>query len=245
MFEPLNRFSHVANFTGYMAVVQRLVEQRHRAPADVLDMPAGNGLLSERLRALGHRVVRADFNAEHPDYVYADMEARLPFDDNRFDVVCCLEGIEHVIDPTHLARELARVLRPGGTLYLSLPNLQSLYSRLCFLFTGTFYQFAPEQTRHPAGEPVDRGHINGLTLAQLHYLFADVGLIMAHVDGDKIKKKALMPVYLPLWAIASLATRRRRQPVGEHHRAGLFRALDSRPAMLSRSIIVCFEKPAS
>ena len=48
--------------------------------------------------------------------------AQLPFRDDSFDTVTCCETIEHVLDPPRAARELARVLKPGGRLYLTTPS---------------------------------------------------------------------------------------------------------------------------
>lgn len=48
----------------------------------------------------------------------------LPFIDNSFDAVFSLDVLEHVTDPFAGARELARVLRPGGLLFINLPFLQ-------------------------------------------------------------------------------------------------------------------------
>ncbi len=47
---------------------------------------------------------------------------RLPFKDGAFDRVICTETLEHVDDETVLARELARVLKPGGILAISVPD---------------------------------------------------------------------------------------------------------------------------
>lgn len=47
-----------------------------------------------------------------------------------FDVVYCSEVIEHLVDPMTLLREIGRILRPGGLLYLTTPNFDSLSRRV-------------------------------------------------------------------------------------------------------------------
>ncbi len=66
-----------------------------------------------RIRARGHGVA--------PTFAVAVAE-RLPFADASFDVVTFVDVIEHVADARAAVREIARVLRPGGTLYLFGPN---------------------------------------------------------------------------------------------------------------------------
>lgn len=53
---------------------------------------------------------------------------RLPFPDNTFDLVTCLEALEFMMDQTAVLRELVRVLRPGGLLVLT--NRQGFDARL-------------------------------------------------------------------------------------------------------------------
>lgn len=52
----------------------------------------------------------------------------LPFKDNSFDAAFSLAVLEHVKDPFACARELARVLKPGGTLYCVVPFLQPFHA---------------------------------------------------------------------------------------------------------------------
>lgn len=58
--------------------------------------------------------------------VFADA-ARLPFSDGIFDAVACLEVLEHVRAPDKVLSEIARVLRPGGMAYVSMPFLYPVH----------------------------------------------------------------------------------------------------------------------
>jgi SAM-dependent methyltransferase len=243
MEAPRTESIYVKKFTRYMARVEEIVSSTKRSGLEILDMPAGYGLLAERLRQLGHKVTCADFNSLRPDYVFVDMEKRLPFEDSSFDAVICLEGIEHVIDPYSLIREICRVVRAEGFVILSLPNVQSLFSRLNFLFTGTFYQFDPERHRHPQGGLIDRGHVSPLSLVQLHYIFGEFGLMLRVVTGDRIKKKILFPIYCTLWAsnVVTLWLRRRRRLQSDDV-IRLYRFSIQFRSMLSRSLITVWGK---
>jgi SAM-dependent methyltransferase len=91
----------------------------------VLDAGAGEG----RYRTfLNHtRYVAVDFGAGDETWDYGSLDSmadlhRLPFADAKFDGVVCTQVLEHVRYPDRVVLELARVLKPGGHLFLSVPQ---------------------------------------------------------------------------------------------------------------------------
>ena len=116
---------------------------RTRVPgADVLEIGCGRGGLALRLWHAGpRRLISADFSPVAVEKARAFLDSRgaidvetrvedilrMSFGDSSFDVVISCETIEHVVDPVRAVRELARVLRPSGTLLLSTPNYLGLH----------------------------------------------------------------------------------------------------------------------
>jgi SAM-dependent methyltransferase len=233
-------------FTGYM---EQAVGHFAAAPPGLrlLDIPAGNGQVTEALRKLGHDVTPADINRRHADYVFADMNLRLPFPDDAFDGVVCLEGIEHMLAPIQLLGELIRVTRPGGSVVISTPNIMNMYSRLQFLFTGTFYQFHPAQNpRVGPGELRDRFHIAPCSYHMLRYHAEQFGARVASVLGDKPKRKHLMPLYLAVLAAGKWWSRRlffaRHYEQHRSQNEETYRHINSPPLLFGRSMVLVLEK---
>jgi 2-polyprenyl-3-methyl-5-hydroxy-6-metoxy-1,4-benzoquinol methylase len=108
-------------------------------PGRVLDLGCSSGLLSERIRALGHNVTGVDMFAlpgvtERVDrFLEADLDRGLPVDINEeppFDLVVAADVLEHVRDPESLLKQIRSVLVPGGTLIASVPNFGHWYPRV-------------------------------------------------------------------------------------------------------------------
>jgi SAM-dependent methyltransferase len=240
------QFSHVANFTGYMEVVANHFAHQTKG-LRILDLPAGNGLLADALRGMGHTVVCGDINRERPDYQYVDMAAPLPFGDGEFDAIICLEGVEHLVNPVQLIRELARVTRAGGGIVVSTPNVMNFYSRLQYLFTGTPYQFNPAAVPEVvAGMAADRGHVFPLSYFQLRYLFGQHGAEVKQVLGDRYKRKLLFPMYITLlplaWLWGTLLLRRQGDARYGARNQELYAHSFSAPLLYSRSLVLVLEK---
>lgn len=86
----------------------------------------GTDIADSILRTAGAAAEAAGVEAE---LVRANLES-LPFPDDSFDVVLCVQVIEHLLDPGLGIRELARVLQPGGLLILSTDHDRNLVSRV-------------------------------------------------------------------------------------------------------------------
>src|SRR6266850_6603365 len=114
----------------------------------VLDVPAGEGALAARLIDAGFDVRCCDlypeiFRLDGVDIHRGNLDAELPFSDQSFDYVTCLEGLEHIENPQQAMREFARVLKPGGHLIVSVPNILNIEERLKWLLHGYTSHFKP------------------------------------------------------------------------------------------------------
>ncbi len=119
---------------------------RHSARGKMLDVGAGTGAFSEKLRSEGFDVTACDINpanfkSEGITCKKADLNQTFPFADAEFDYVVAAEVIEHVENPWFFLREIHRIIKPGGTVVLSTPNLHNWYVRLYFALTSRLFNF--------------------------------------------------------------------------------------------------------
>ena len=154
------------------------LEGRHAA-----DLACGTGDIALLLNAAGARVAALDITprmlalarqksctgAPPPAYVVGDM-CDLPFADASFDLVTTGYGLRNVPDLTRAVREIARILRPGGTfLSLDFNRPQNRGTRLVYHAYLTLvgsglgwilhgnpdtYRYIPESIRHHPGAGV-------------------------------------------------------------------------------------------
>jgi SAM-dependent methyltransferase len=122
--------------------------------ARILDVGAGEGALVERYRGRGWNILGVDSAYESANVRRADLLS-LPFDSGVFDQALCLDVLEHVdlLDQPRALCEVARVLKPGGGLLLSVPNLAHLHSRIRFLLSGKLTRTSAVE-RHPGDRPL-------------------------------------------------------------------------------------------
>ena len=116
-----------------LAYVERSGALRGRS---VLDVGCGGGLLSEAMAVAGATVTGLDLASEllevarlhalesgvSVDYRLQTAEAHAQSHAGRYDVVTCMEMLEHVPDPGSVIAALARLVRPGGHVFVSTIN---------------------------------------------------------------------------------------------------------------------------
>ncbi len=103
----------------------KLIALAHVAPGEgklLLDVGCREGHQSEQFRQQGYRVTSIDIESTYRHAQIVDVDERLPFSSDTFDVVWCSEVLEHLLDPPQVVAELRRVSKPGGLLVLTTPN---------------------------------------------------------------------------------------------------------------------------
>jgi 2-polyprenyl-3-methyl-5-hydroxy-6-metoxy-1,4-benzoquinol methylase len=117
-------------------LVLRWLEQIPRGR--VLDLGCSGGLLSDRVRRLGHHVTGVDvlklpeIEGRVDAFFQADLDRGLPeevTEGERFDIVLAADVLEHVREPERLLEQARDVLTPRGTLIASVPNFGHWYAR--------------------------------------------------------------------------------------------------------------------
>ncbi|MGE3153741.1 MAG: methyltransferase domain-containing protein [Nitrospiraceae bacterium] len=152
-----------------------------------LDAPAGEGAFAQTLLRLdlGLELSCGDLNPEQfklPDVACAkvDLNRTLPYPDRCFDVYTCIEGIEHLENPYLLVREANRVLRTGGSLVVTTPNVASIRSRLQYLLYGAPHLF--DYMTGPAW------HINPVSYIELRHILETNGFVVQAVETNGLSK---------------------------------------------------------
>lgn len=222
----------------------------------VLDIPAGRGKDSKSLHELGYEVVPADLFPEWFEQdlqgvkcVQADMAASLPFEPNTFDYLLNSEGIEHLADQMAFLAECQRVLKPGGRLVVTTPNLLSLRARVAFALTGNraFRSFVDEVTSVWGydGDRIYHGHAFLINYFQLRYMLWHSGFRVQEVVGTRysVTSIALTPLVPFVWWFTRKAMRkaRKKNPRPETY-AEISRDVFSQPMLYSANLFVVAEK---
>lgn len=238
---PYEKLQVIAHGKTHRKVMEMFAAFQERGR--LLEIPAGEGALAWQLHKLGYEVTAGDidpsfFKVEPIPCLHLDMNRVFPLEDARFDFVSCIEGIEHLEDQFQFIRECRRVLRPGGRLVLTTPNILNLASRLKYLFSG-FYSLVPRPINEFSVVPVF-DHVNPVTYYQLRYMLHTNGFEIEKATTDFYRRGAAGLLFLqPLARLYSIRTMR-KEPDPRQRRANreIRRVMNSPDLLLGRTLIV-------
>ena len=213
----------------------------------LLEIPAGEGALAWQLHKMGYDVTAGEID---PDFfkvdpipcIYLDLNKEFPVESEEYDFVSCIEGVEHLEDQFQFVRECHRVLKPGGTLVVSTPNILNLASRLKYLLSG-FYSLVPRPINEFSQVPVF-DHINPVTYYQLRYMLHTNGFEITSVETDLYRRSsvALYPLW-PLVRFHSLRTMRKEADSLQREANREIRSIMASPTiLLGRTLILVARK---
>jgi O-antigen biosynthesis protein len=125
----------------------------------------------------------------------ANVEDGLPFEDGFFDAVNAGEIVEHLYDTKFFFEECFRVLKEGGILLFTTPNLNSLDNRVRVLAGGYLSMVGAYPEDHFGG------HIRVFNLSKLNELCEQVGFRIEEVRGIPVfsPRGKLMQLPLVVW----------------------------------------------
>jgi 2-polyprenyl-3-methyl-5-hydroxy-6-metoxy-1,4-benzoquinol methylase len=159
---------------------------------DVLDVGCGEGYFAELLAERGNRVVgidhlpQAERASAFTEYLSCDLDdglgsALASLGHRRFDIVLLQDVLEHLRRPEQMLLDCRKLLKPGGQVIVSLPNVANITVRLALLF-GRF--------EYAARGILDQTHLRFFTRASARRLLEANGF------GIVRQKATVMPVEL-------------------------------------------------
>ncbi len=198
--------------------------------------PYACDFLNGLMETPGQKVELVDLNHE-----------TLPYPNNHFGLVTCVETIEHLENFRAVVREIYRVLEPGGMAVISTPNILNLRSRLRYFSSGFYNLFgplAPEQSRLPG----PRGHITPVNWFYLAHALVSSGFQNIRATVDKYQRRSI-----PAFVFLAIPIRlmdlnvhrrdaRKYQTLNDDNRWAV-RLMNSRDLLLGRTLIVTAIKP--
>lgn len=147
-------WSYYPIYVNKLEVVDELLQRYHCKQGRILDAGCGEGVLVEKYAQQGWDIIGVDKNYGSA-YVREGNILEIPFEDNHFDTVMALDVLEHLNynQQVPALAELKRVLKPGGTIIFSCPNLAHFTGRLKLMFRGKLLRTA-SWGHHPGDRPM-------------------------------------------------------------------------------------------
>jgi 2-polyprenyl-3-methyl-5-hydroxy-6-metoxy-1,4-benzoquinol methylase len=177
--ESRARQSQGTSNQAVLAMVDRSMGRRQLSGTCVVDVGCGAGDLYSVVRGrfsqyIGVDVVRYDAFPEEARFCQFDLDSgRIPLAEGCADVVVAVEVIEHLENPRDFARQLVRLVKPGGSVIITTPNQLSFLSLLTLVLKHRFQAF--QDVHYPT-------HLTALLEVDLRRIATECGLEQAQIE---------------------------------------------------------------
>jgi 2-polyprenyl-3-methyl-5-hydroxy-6-metoxy-1,4-benzoquinol methylase len=157
--------SHESIYKTVFEVLQKYTLKQ----GQLLDFGAGQGdflkkLINKDFKFMCHGVDLMYSRLPEVNWYVQDLNKKLQFKDQQFDVVTCIEVIEHLENPRQMIRDLSRVLKKEGVLVITTPNNESWRSIISYIMRGQFVAFT--DSSYPA-------HITALNQTDIYRILRE------------------------------------------------------------------------
>ena len=175
--EGKNQISSGDQLTYHYELADRFLNEKNISSGNLLDIACGTGNGTLRFRNKGYKVCGADYDknqidknikriTDENDITFKQENImNLSFSNATFDVVLCMETIEHV-DPDKSLKELKRVLKKGGYLILSTP--QNSTTGQC-INPVHLYEYSLEEIKNIVSKYFEIENIIGLKAGKIYF----------------------------------------------------------------------------
>lgn len=156
---------------------------------NILDLGCHGGMLTNIISAFAkngkvyaldiseNSIAYAQSRHPHIKFKVHDLDKGIPFEKESFDIVTCLDILEHVVNPQSLVKEIGRVLKPAGSVVVEIPNETPLFKFIWLIWTQM------------GGRVWKNAHINCFAIKDLENLFEKNGFVK--IKEEKIHSQML------------------------------------------------------
>jgi SAM-dependent methyltransferase len=159
-----------------------------KAGMRALDLGCRDGVIASYFQRLGLSVAGMDISEKAlalarergiKDLTQGDLEKiPLPYEDSTFDIVFWGDNVEHLFEPAKVLHDLKRILKRGGVLLISVPNMGCIWYRLYYLYHGMIIR-----TESPDSPSWEWSHIRFFNKRSMAAFLDAGGFEMSHFWG--------------------------------------------------------------
>lgn len=138
-FIKLSKLFSRANLYTWLKKEIDILENKQESLLSVLNVGAGGEAYKFLKHLRGAKIIQIDIDPDRKPDVVVDVCNLQNFEENSFDAIFMIEVLEHVKEPQQAINQLYRVLKPGGTLILSVPFVIPIHDEPYDFFRYTKY----------------------------------------------------------------------------------------------------------